>query len=585
MSRRKAQKKAQKQAQQLSRFGWRSGALKAGFALVALGLVGGSFYRQIIQHERMATKAQSRHVVTVEVPAHRGTIFDRNGEPLAMSTPVDSIGAKPRELLQHVDALPKLARVLGLDPDQLLKKLNRNLDKEFVFLRRRVKPQTVAAVNALELHGISAKREYRRFYPATEVTSHLIGLTNVNDIGHVGFEKAWNPMLAGKPGANRVLKDRHGRMFEHVDSVRPPRHGESIRTSIDLRLQYFAYLALKSAMEQFKAQNGSVVILDVHTGEVLAMVNQPSYNPHSFAEYSGERSRNRAVSDIVEPGSSIKPLIVAAALELGVIDPQTIIDTSPGRIQVDAKLIEDHHDLGEIDLTTLVARSSNVGIVKIAQQIDREDLWQSLVAYGFGELTGARLPGESAGLLNHFIDWQRVTHATVAYGYGLAVTPLQLARAYAAIGNGGELKPVSLLALDETVPGVPILSTETTEVVRGLMEHVVLPGGTGTKAAVAGYRVAGKTGTAWKASNGAYSTDNYFSLFAGLIPASDPRLAAVVVIDDPQGGDYYGGDVAAPVFATVMSEAMRLMAIRPDDVPALNAGLVESLASNVVVAQ
>jgi len=371
-----------------------------------------------------------------------------------------------------------------------------------------------------------------------------------------------------------VLKDRLGRSVENVESIRPARHGKNLRTSIDLRIQYLAYRTLKAAIQSYNAESGSIVVLDVKTGEVLAIVNQPTYNPNDRSQFSAERYRNRAVTDIFEPGSSIKPLVVAAALESGEFRPSSIIDTAPGYVTVGAKTIEDRRNLGRVSLTTILARSSNVGVTKLAMSLQPDQLWQTMTEFGLGSLTSSAFPGESAGLLTHFSNWKPISQATLAYGYGVSVTALQLAQAYSALGNGGRLYPVSLVALESPIDGQQVIAADNAAAVRRMLEEVVRPGGTGTKAAVAGYRVAGKTGTAWKFAAGGYSEDKYISIFAGLAPASDPQLAAVVVIDEPSGELYYGSDVAAPVFADVMTESLRLLAVPPDALPARDPGSV-----------
>jgi cell division protein FtsI (penicillin-binding protein 3) len=371
-----------------------------------------------------------------------------------------------------------------------------------------------------------------------------------------------------------VLNDPLGRSLENVESIRPPHQGKDLRASIDLRIQYLAYRALKSAIRQHDAQSGSVVVLDVATGEVLAMVNQPGYNPNDRAQYAAERYRNRAITDIFEPGSSIKPMIVAAALDSGQFRPSSIVDTAPGSITVGAKRIEDKTNLGRISLTTVLARSSNVGATKLAMALPADRLWSTMTNFGFGVLTSSGFPGESAGLLTHYDNWKQINQATLGYGYGVSVTPLQLAQAYAALGSGGRLRPVSLVAVEQGAEGRQVISPATATTVTQMLEEVVRPGGTGTKAAVTGYRIAGKTGTAWKSGIGGYSRDKYFSIFAGLAPASAPRLAAVIVIDEPHGKLYYGSDVAAPVFADVMAESLRLLAVPPDALPARDAGSV-----------
>lgn len=544
------------------------------FALLATSLVARAVHLQVFNTEFLNEQADTRHLRTEKISAHRGTITDRNGEPLAISTPVDSVWANPKELAPAVDSVPRLAHVLGIDSQTLMRRITRSMDKEFVYLKRHLSPDKAAEALALKLPGINVQREYRRYYPAGEVAGHLVGFTDIDDEGQEGLELEFNHWLAGESGAKRVLKDRLGRSVENVESIRPPHPGKDLRTSIDLRIQYLAYRALKSAIQKYNADSGSIVVLDVGTGEVLAIVNQPTYNPNDRSQYSAERYRNRAVTDIFEPGSSIKPLVVAAALASGDYRPGSIVDTTPGYVIVGPKKIEDSHDLGRISLTTILARSSNVGITKLAMTLQPDLLWRTMTAFGLGSLTTTGFPGESAGLLTHYNHWRPISQATLAYGYGVSVTPLQLARAYSVLGSGGLLRPVSLVAVDGPVDGERVLAQDVAVAVRHMLEEVVRPGGTGTKAAVTGYRIAGKTGTAWKFAAGGYSKDKYISIFAGLAPASDPRLAAVVVVDEPSGKLYYGSDVAAPVFADVMSESLRLLAVPPDARPARDAGAI-----------
>ena len=570
---------AETKQQTARRFTGRVSLVIIFFVVVAVSLVVRAVHLQVLNKDFLNQQADTRHLRTEKISAHRGSISDRNGEPLAISTPVDSVWANPKEIATAVDRVPELARSLNLDAELLMRRITRSMNKEFVYLKRHLAPNQAHAVMALKLPGVNIMREYRRYYPAGEVAGHLVGFTSVDDDGQEGLELAFNHWLSGESGAKRVLKDRLGRSVENVESIRPPRHGKDLRTSIDLRLQYLAYRTLKAAIQQHKAESGSIVILDIATGEVLAMVNQPTYNPNDRAQYSAERYRNRAITDIFEPGSSIKPLIIAAALESGRYRASSVVDTAPGFVVVGPKKIEDTKNLGRVSMTTVLSRSSNVGATKIAMSLESDQLWRTMTRFGLGELTASGFPGESAGLLTHYSDWQQISQATLGYGYGISVTPLQLAQAYAAIGSGGFMRPISLVRLDQPAHGDRIISNDTAAAISGMLEEVVKPGGTGNNASITGYRVAGKTGTAWKFAAGGYSEDKYFSIFAGMVPASDPRLATVVVIDEPSGHLYYGSDVAAPVFANVMAESLRLLAIPPDAIPANGtAGTIQAMS-------
>jgi cell division protein FtsI (penicillin-binding protein 3) len=415
---------------------------------------------------------------------------------------------------------------------------------------------------------VGTRREYRRYHPAGEVAGHVIGFTDIDDRGQEGLELAFDYWLAGEPGSKRVLQDRMGRIIGDVEGIKDPRPGRELATSLDLRLQYLAYRELKGAVAEAQARSGSVVLLDVHTGEVLAMVNQPSYNPNDRSQRDASHYRNRAVTDIFEPGSSIKPLVLATALESGRFTADTIIDTSPGYLEVDGRVLtEDSSRLGKIPVSTVLAKSSSVGMARIALELPAADIWHTLTALGIGRPTESGFPGESAGVLNEPQHWRAIGQATLSYGYGLAVTSLQLARAYAAIGAGGVMPPASFLALEEPPATERVLDADTAAELLRMLEGVVGPSGTGQRAAIPNYRVAGKTGTARIVEGGRYSDDRYTAVFAGLAPASDPRLAAVVVIDDPRGDEYYGGDVAAPVFARVVGGALRILAVPPDALP------------------
>ena len=519
---------------------------------------------QVLKHGFLAEQGAERFMRNARIPAHRGEVLDRFGEPLAVSTPVDTVWADPSELAASADQLPGLAKALQRDPDWLTRRVTSNLESQYLVLAKQLQPDDAERVKALQIPGVYLQREYRRFYPAGEVTAHLLGFTGADDQGQEGLELAYEQKLAGEDGVKRVIQDRLGRVVESVDSVRPARPGEELVTSIDLRIQYLAYRELKSAIRDFQARAGSVVVIDVRTGEILAMVNQPSFNPNDRAQFDVGRYRNRAATDIFEPGSSVKPFFVAAGLATGKFDANSLVDTNPGFIKVGMKVIEDEHNLGTIDLATILAKSSNVGMAHIALALDKAAIWNTLTGFGFGQVSATGFPGESAGVLTHYSHWRDLTVATLAHGYGMSVTPLQLAQGYATLGALGVRRPLTFRRENGVIAGEHVLDAQVCRDVLHLLESVITSG-TGTRAAVRGYRIAGKTGTAWKSTAGGYSTDKYMAVFGGVVPAAAPRLAAVVVIDEPSGGKYHGGDVAAPVFSAVMAGALRLLAVPPDD--------------------
>lgn len=545
--------------------------LRSGFAFGALVfaavlLLGRAAHLQLVEHGFLARQGDARFMRVVSTPAHRGNILDRNGEPLAVSTPVESVWANPRQLATANDRWPQLAKLLKRDRAELARRLTANMDKEFIYLARHMRPSEAAAVRKLGLPGVNLTREYRRYYPSGEVAGHVLGFTSIDDEGQEGAELAFDHWLAGEDGAKRVIQDNRGRKVQDVENIRAARPGRDLTLSIDLRIQYLAYRELKAAIREQRARSGSVVVLDVTTGEVLAMVNQPAYNPNDRQQLSPAVYRNRAATDIIEPGSSIKPFIVAAALQSGQYNADSIIDTAPGFVRVGAKLIEDEHPLGAVGLQQILAKSSNVGMTKIALSLEPKAIWTTLTQLGFGRVTTSGFPGESAGLLTHYAQWRPIGIASMSYGYGLSVTPLQLAHAYATVGAWGVSRPVSMLRVDQPVAGERVLSERTARTLITLLESVTTGEGTGKRAAIPGYRVAGKTGTAHKAVAGGYDTRNYIAVFGGVAPATRPRLAAVVVIDEPSAGKYYGGEVAAPVFSAVVGGALRLMAVAPDQV-------------------
>ena len=550
---------------------WR-GVLVLGLVLIgAAALVVRAVELQLVDHGFLAKQGDDRSMRVVKIAAHRGAITDRNGEPLGVSTPVDSVWVNPQELNDNIDELPKLAKALKEDEQTLARRITSNLDREFLYLERHMPPEQAAHVKALGIPGVYLLREYRRYYPAGEVAGHVVGFTTIDDKGQEGLELGFDQLLNGEDGAKRVLQDLYGRYVENVESIRAPRPGRDLVTSIDLRIQYLAYRELKAAMQEYRARAGSVIVIDVDTGEVLAMVNQPSYNPNDREQLKAGLYRNRAATDIFEPGSSVKPFFIAAALASGQYRPDSVVDTSPGFLKVGNKVEEDEHNLGVIDLATILAKSSNVGMAKVALSLQPKQIWDTLSALGLGQVTGSSFPGESAGMLSNYDHWRPVGIATISHGYGLSVTPLQLAHAYATIGAGGVKRPISFEKVSGPVPGEQVLDPKVAHELVQLMEQVVEKGGTATRASLIGYRVSGKTGTAFKSIAGGYSTDRIMAVFAGLVPASHPKLATVVVIDEPSrdlqdGGTLaQGGTVAAPVFASVMSGALRLMDVPPDD--------------------
>ena len=532
------------------------------FLLCSVALVARAVNLQIVDTEFLQDQGEARYLREVVVPTRRGNITDRNGEPLAVSTPVDSVWVNPKVLLQSPEDIQPLSEALGVDPDEIERRLTQRSAREFVWLRRRLHPDVAAQVESLKLHGVFLQKEYRRFYPAGEVTSHVIGFTNIDDVGQEGLELAYNDWLQGKPGLKRIIRDRLGRTVENVEMVREAEPGHDLGLTIDRRLQYLAYRELKRTVLKHGARSGSVVLLDVKTGEVLAMVNQPSYNPN-HASMDGEGLRNRAITDVFEPGSVMKPFAVASALETGRWTPTTPIDTTPGYINISGHTISDHHNYGPIDVTRLITKSSNVGATKIALDLEPEHMWDTYDRFGFGDVTGTGFPGESAGVLRNYRRWRRVEQATIAYGYGISVTALQLAEAFAALADEGRLRRPSLV-LGADNPPASILDPKIARQVAAMLETVTGPEGTGKKARVDNYRVSGKTGTSRKASAAGYAS-RYIASFAGFAPSSDPRVVGVVVINDPSDGQYYGGAVAAPLFSEVMTGTLRLLNIPPDD--------------------
>ncbi|TAN53850.1 MAG: penicillin-binding protein 2 [Methylococcaceae bacterium] len=541
-------------------------------------LVGRSVELQVFNHQFLKHQGDLRHVGVVPVSAHRGKVLDRQGELLALSTPVKTVSVNPKEFQATPAQIAQLANLLGLDYKQVLAKVSPDSGRNFVYLARRIDPALAEQVQALNLPGLDFQREFRRYYPGGEVTSHVLGFTNIDDNGQEGLELAYNKWLRGTAGQRRVIHDGKQRIIEDVEDVRAAIPGKDLVLSIDQRLQYLAYRELKSAVLRHSAKAGSLVLLDAKSGEVLAMVNQPSFNPNgSRKEVQGSATRNRAVTDSFEPGSIMKPFAVACALELGTFRPETMIDTNPGTMLVAGNVVRDIHNYGVLDVSHVLQKSSNVGVTKIALTLPSERFWGFVNGLGFGDIAGLGFPGETAGKLRNYKNWGQFEQATLSFGYGISVSVLQMARAYAAFANDGLLPRAYLLKAENQEAPQRAMKRETAVTVRTMLEHVVSREGTALRASVPGYRVAGKTGTVKKSSvAGGYTEDSYLSVFVGMAPASDPRLVMIVMIDEPSAGEYYGGSVAAPVFSKVMSGALRLLNIAPDQqetVPLLEQGV------------
>ena len=525
-----------------------------------------AFYLQGLHNDFLQQKGETRYARVVEISAHRGMVTDRNGEPLAVSTPVESVWASPADASLSTEQRFKLARLLGMDPAELRRRLA-DSEREFVYLKRQLPPEQAAKVVQLNLPGVFLQREYRRYYPAAEVTAHVVGFTGVDDNGQEGIELAYQEWLAGKRGSRRVIKDRLGRIVEDVESIRAPQQGRDLALSIDQRIQYLAFRELKSAIAEHAAKAGSIVVLDATSGEVLALANWPTYNPNNRDTLKMARSRNRAVVDLFEPGSTLKPFTAAAALETGLVGPGSVIDTEHGRFSIGRRTIRDVHPEGFLTVSQVIQKSSNVGSAKIALAMAPQKLWAIFSAVGFGTQTRVGFPGEASGRLRAYQSWKPIEHATMSYGHGVSVSLLQLARAYSVFATDGELKQLTLIRRDQPAEGKRVVSRRTAQAVRRMLETVTQPGGTATRAQVAGYRVAGKTGTAHKLDGATYAADRYVSSFVGIAPATNPRLVIAVMIDEPGGKHYYGGEVAAPAFSNVMAGALRLLGIMPDAPP------------------
>ncbi|MEB2336340.1 MAG: penicillin-binding protein 2 [Burkholderiales bacterium] len=541
---------------------WRSQVVMLMVAIAFVALAARAVWLQVFSQNFLQKQGEMRYAKTIELPASRGKIFDRNGVVLASSLPARAVWAIPEE----VDATPRqvasLAKLLDIDERELRRKLSEE-DRSFVYLKRQVDAAVAERVAALKITGIHQQPEYKRYYPQGETFAHVVGFTNVEDVGQEGVELARNPELAGRPGSRRVIRDRLGRVIEDVRAVREPHNGRDLALSIDSKIQFLAFDALREAVQSNKAKAGAAVVIDARSGEVLALANWPTYNPNQRGQLSGAQLRNRAITDTFEPGSTMKPFTVALALELGEVTPSTVIQTAPGRLAIGPNTIGDAHPHGPLTVEQIVQKSSNVGTAKIALGMPARKMWEMYTELGFGQAPRIGFPGAVAGRVRPYRSWRPIEQATMSYGYGLSVSLLQLARAYTVFANDGELLPLSMFKVDEPPSGQPVIAAKTARAVRQMLEMAAGPGGTAPQAQIAGYRVAGKTGTAHKRDGGRY-VNKYLASFVGFAPVSDPRVIVAVMVDEPAAGKYYGGLVAAPVFARIAGDSLRTLRVPPD---------------------
>jgi cell division protein FtsI (penicillin-binding protein 3) len=542
---------------------WRSRLLLLLLLAWFVALAARALYLQGLNHDFLQQKGESRYSRVIELNPTRGKIVDRNNQLLAISTPVESVAASPADVDITQEQVRRLARLLEVETGELRRKLA-DPKREFVYLKRQLPPEDAARVVALGIPGVFLQREYRRYYPAGEVTAHLIGITDVDGKGQEALELAFDQDLTGRGGSRRVIKDRLGHIVEDVESIQTPQDGRTLTLSIDARIQYLAHRELKAAVAAHRARAGGIVVLDVSTGEVLAMANVPSFNPNNRGKFDPQRTRNRAVTDLFEPGSTLKPFTAAAALEAGTVRPDSVIQTAPGQFAIGNRVIQDPHPQGALTVAQVIQKSSNVGAAKMALDLKPETLWTLFQQVGFGVPPRSGFPGEVAGKLRAHASWRPIEQATMSYGHGISVSLLQLARAYLIFATDGELKPVTLVRREAPVAAMRIIAPATAQAVRRMLELVVQPGGTAPGAQVTGYRTAGKTGTSHKLEGKGYARDKYVSSFVGFAPASRPRLVVAVMIDEPSAGQHYGGTVAAPVFSEVMAGALRTLAVEPD---------------------
>jgi len=544
---------------------WRARFVLFAFVAAFAVLLARSVWLQAVNTGFLQQRGEARYGRVLAVPATRGRVLDRRGEALAISTPVKSVWAIPEDVQATPAQLRELAGLLGTPPRELQRRLD-EAQRDFAYLKRQIPPDTAERIAALAIPGIHQDREFRRYYPGGETMAHVVGFTGVDDAGQEGIELAYQSSLAGVPGSRRVIKDRLGRIVEDIESIRAASDGRDLHLAIDSKVQSLAYAALKAAVDAHRAKAGALVALDARTGEVIALANVPSYNPNNRARLTGAQLRNRVITDLFEPGSTLKPFTAALAMELGQVTPETVVQTAPGRLTIGNRTIRDAHPGGAMTVAQVIQKSSNVGAAKLALAMPKEEMHDLFRRVGFGAAPQLGFPGEAAGRVREAKTWRPIEQATMAYGHGISVSLVQLARAYSVFARDGELVPLSLVRSDMPVAARPVFNAETARAMRAMLEAATQPGGTAPRARIMGWRVAGKTGTAHKLEGGVYSPNKYVSSFVGFAPVSAPRLVLAVMIDEPAAGQYYGGAVAAPVFAQVMQGALRLLDV-PHDAP------------------
>jgi len=532
-------------------------------AIAFIALAGRAIWLQLMTRDFLQKQGESRYGRTIELPASRGKVLDRNGLVLASSLPASAVWAVPEDVKATPEQLARLAKLLEMPEAELRRRVSADSDKTFVYLKRQVESDLAARVEALAIPGIHLRKEYKRHYPEGETLAHVVGFTNVEDVGQEGIELAQEKALAGRLGSRRVIRDRLGRIIEDVGILREPQDGHDLQLAIDSKVQYHAFAALRDAVREHRAKAGAVVVIDVRTGEVLALANLPTYNPNQRGQLSGAQLRNRVITDTFEPGSTMKPITLALALDRGVVTPQTVVNTAPGRLTIGSATIGDAHTYGALTVEQVLQKSSNVGTAKVALSMSPQRMWEMFTAVGFGQAPSMGFPGAVAGRVRPYKNWRPIEQATMSYGHGISVSLVQLARAYTIFARDGDMVPLSMVKAGAPAPGVPVIAPRTAQAVRKMLEMAAGPGGTAPKAQVAGYRVAGKTGTAYKQEGGHY-VKRYIASFVGFAPVSDPRIVVAVMIDEPSAGKHYGGEVAAPVFSQIVGNSLRALRVAPD---------------------